>query len=148
MSDRLILGLDNSMDFINVVLGIEGRLVEERHSRMERHSSETLPGRIFSLLADHGFAAADLSMLLRYAGARLVHGCKGGPRFRQGAVARAQSSAFRRADPRRPGPSLRVYGRLLPVSPHRRQKGRGLLRPLPRRGGIGGPRRRFSRSKA
>jgi tRNA threonylcarbamoyladenosine biosynthesis protein TsaB len=64
MSNRLILGLDNSMDFLNLVLGREGRLIEERHARMERHSSEALPARVSSLLADHGYSAADLSMLL------------------------------------------------------------------------------------
>jgi tRNA threonylcarbamoyladenosine biosynthesis protein TsaB len=64
MSNRLILGLDNSMDFLNLVLGREDRLIEERHGRMERHSSETLPARVSSLLADHGYGPADLSMLL------------------------------------------------------------------------------------
>lgn len=84
MSDRLILGLDNSMDFLNVALGIEGRLVEERHSRMERHSSETLPGRIFSLLADHGFAAADLSVLLVTLGPGSFTGVRGAIAFAKG----------------------------------------------------------------
>jgi len=64
MSDRLILGLDNSMDFLNLVLGTEDRLIEERHSKIGRHPSEVLPGMVGSLLADHGYVAGDLSMLL------------------------------------------------------------------------------------
>ncbi len=63
MSDRLILGLDNSTDFLNLVLGTEERLIEERHSSAERHSSEVLPLRVARLLADHGATACDLSAL-------------------------------------------------------------------------------------
>ncbi len=64
MSDRIFLGLDNSMDFLNIALGTEDRLVEERHMRMERHSSEVLPVRVAQLLADHGCAVRDLSALI------------------------------------------------------------------------------------
>ncbi len=64
MSDRLFLGLDNSMDFLNLVLGTEDGLMEERHSKAGRHSSEVLPLRVSRLLADHGAAIGDLSALV------------------------------------------------------------------------------------
>jgi tRNA threonylcarbamoyladenosine biosynthesis protein TsaB len=61
MADRLLLGLDNSMDFLNLALAEGGRLVEERHTRMEHHSSGVLPVRVASLLEDHGYTVGDLS---------------------------------------------------------------------------------------
>lgn len=63
MSDRLLLGLDNSLDFLNLALGKEDRLIEERHMRTERHSSEVLPVHVSQLLADHGYTVKDLSAL-------------------------------------------------------------------------------------
>ncbi len=84
MSGRLILGLDNSMDFLNLVLGTEDRLIEERHSSADRHSSEVLPARVSRLLADHGASAPDLSALAvtlgpgSFTGVRVAYAfCKG-----------------------------------------------------------------------
>jgi tRNA threonylcarbamoyladenosine biosynthesis protein TsaB len=84
MSDRLILGLDNSMDFLNLVLGTEDRLIEERHSSADRHSSEVLPVRVSRLLADNGASASDLSALAvtlgpgSFTGVRVAYAfCKG-----------------------------------------------------------------------
>ncbi|MGD0229128.1 MAG: tRNA (adenosine(37)-N6)-threonylcarbamoyltransferase complex dimerization subunit type 1 TsaB [Syntrophorhabdales bacterium] len=64
MADRLLFGLDNSMDFLNLVLGTDDLLIEERHSRAERHSSEVLPVKVSRMLADHGYTVKDLSCLL------------------------------------------------------------------------------------
>ena len=87
MSDRLFLGLDNSMDFLNLVLGTEDRLIEERHSGEERHSSEVLPVRVFQLLADHGVAARDLSALVVTLGPGSFTGVRVALAFCKGLVA-------------------------------------------------------------
>jgi tRNA threonylcarbamoyladenosine biosynthesis protein TsaB len=72
------------MDFLNLALGAEGRLIEERHCSAERHSSEALPVRVSRLLADHGVSAADLSALAvtlgpgSFTGVRVAYAfCKG-----------------------------------------------------------------------
>jgi tRNA threonylcarbamoyladenosine biosynthesis protein TsaB len=87
MSDRLFLGLDNSMDFLNLVLGTEDRLIEERHSGGERHSSEVLPVRVFQLLADHGVAIGDLSALVVTLGPGSFTGVRVALAFCKGLVA-------------------------------------------------------------
>jgi tRNA threonylcarbamoyladenosine biosynthesis protein TsaB len=87
MSDRLFLGLDNSLDFLNLVLGTEDRLIEERHSREERHSSEVLPARVSQLLADHGAAVRDLSALVVTLGPGSFTGVRVALAFCKGLVA-------------------------------------------------------------
>src|SRR5208283_174671 len=87
MSDRLFLGLDNSMDFLNLVLGTEDRLMEERHSRAERHSSEVLPVMVSQLLADHGAAVRDLSALVVILGLGSFTGVRVGLAFCKGLAA-------------------------------------------------------------
>jgi tRNA threonylcarbamoyladenosine biosynthesis protein TsaB len=87
MSDRLFLGLDNSMDFLNLVLGTEDRLMEERHTRAERHSSEVLPLRVSQLLADHGVAVGDLSALVVTLGPGSFTGVRVALAFCKGLVA-------------------------------------------------------------
>jgi tRNA threonylcarbamoyladenosine biosynthesis protein TsaB len=64
MPDDLVLALDNSLDFLNIALGREGELIEERHAHMDRLSSEVLPVRVSRMLEDHAFSARDLSLLL------------------------------------------------------------------------------------
>ena len=87
MSDRLFLGLDNSMDFLNLVLGAEDRLIEERHSREERHSSEVLPVKVSQMLADHGVAVKDLSALVVTLGPGSFTGVRVALAFCKGLVA-------------------------------------------------------------
>ena len=87
MSDRLFLGLDNSMSFLNLVLGTEDRLIEERHSQEERHSSEVLPVRVSRLLADHGAAVGDLSALFVTLGPGSFTGVRVALAFCKGLVA-------------------------------------------------------------
>jgi tRNA threonylcarbamoyladenosine biosynthesis protein TsaB len=84
MSDRLLLGLDNSMDFLNLVLGREDRLIEERHTRAERHSSEVLPVHVSRLLADHGYTVKDLSALFVTLGPGSFTGVRVGLAFCKG----------------------------------------------------------------
>lgn len=62
-SSELVLAIDNSTDFLNVALALDGRLLEERHSRPARPSSEILPFKVSSLLDDHGHSLSDLSLL-------------------------------------------------------------------------------------
>jgi len=84
MSGRLILALDNSLDFLNLALAEEGRLIEERHARHDRHPSEVLPVTVRELLADHGCVAKDLSLLFVTLGPGSFTGIRVGLAFCKG----------------------------------------------------------------
>ena len=84
MSGRLVLALDNSLDFLNVALGEDGRLIEERQARTDRLSSEVLPLRVAGLLGDHGYSVADLSVLIVTLGPGSFTGVRVGLAFSKG----------------------------------------------------------------
>ena len=84
MSGRLILAVDNSLDFLNVALGEDGRLIEERHARSDRLPSEVLPVRVARLLGDHGYSVADVSLLLVTLGPGSFTGVRVGLAFSKG----------------------------------------------------------------
>jgi tRNA threonylcarbamoyladenosine biosynthesis protein TsaB len=63
-SSELVLAIDNSTDFLNLALAADGRLIEERHGRPSRPSSEVLPLKVAALLDDHGYSLSDLSLLV------------------------------------------------------------------------------------
>ena len=64
MSSELVLAIDNSLDFLNLALAADGRLIEERHCRPSRPSSEVLPLLVSALLDSHGCSPRDLSLLV------------------------------------------------------------------------------------
>ena len=84
MSDRLILGLDNSLDFLNLALGEEGQVIEERHSRQDRHPSEVLAVRVRELLENHGYLPKDLDLLFVTLGPGSFTGIRVGLAFCKG----------------------------------------------------------------
>lgn len=59
----LVLAIDNSTDFLNLAVALDGRLLEERHSHPPRPSSEILPLKVAALLDDYGYSPSDLSLL-------------------------------------------------------------------------------------
>jgi tRNA threonylcarbamoyladenosine biosynthesis protein TsaB len=63
-SSELVLGIDNSTDFLNLAISSEGQLLEERHGRPFRPSSEILSPEISSILNDRGYSLSDLSLLV------------------------------------------------------------------------------------
>ncbi len=84
MANSLILGIDNSMDFLNLVLGTDEALIEERHARAEHHSSQVLPVRAAQLLQDHGYAPNDLTGLFVTLGPGSFTGVRVGLAFCKG----------------------------------------------------------------
>lgn len=63
-SSELVLAIDNSIDFLNLGLAIDDRLIEERHAYPVRPSSEILPVKVAALLNDQGCSLSDLSLLI------------------------------------------------------------------------------------
>lgn len=63
-SSELVLAIDNSLDFLNLALATDDRIIEERHARPGRPSSEILPLKVAALLDDYGSNLSDLSLLV------------------------------------------------------------------------------------
>ena len=64
MASSLALALDNSLNFLTMALAVDGRLIEEREMLSSAHSSEILPVRVSSMLADAGYTIRDVSLLI------------------------------------------------------------------------------------
>jgi tRNA threonylcarbamoyladenosine biosynthesis protein TsaB len=60
-SNPALLAIDNSLDFLNIAVGTTKGLIEERHSKAEKRSSEVIALRVRTLLGDHGLAPSHLS---------------------------------------------------------------------------------------
>jgi len=85
MSDNgLVLALDNSLDFLTLVLGRDGRLVDERRMKAESHSSEVVAVKVSQLLQDHGVSPGDLSSLVVTLGPGSFTGVRVGLAFCKG----------------------------------------------------------------
>jgi tRNA threonylcarbamoyladenosine biosynthesis protein TsaB len=84
MANSLILGIDNSMDFLNLVLGTDEKLIEERHARAQHHSSQVLPVRVSELLHEHDCAPEDLTGLVVTLGPGSFTGVRVGLAFCKG----------------------------------------------------------------
>lgn len=54
MENRLILGIDNSLDSLNLVLAEDDRIVSERRGKGRRSTSEMLPDEVSGILTDSG----------------------------------------------------------------------------------------------
>ena len=63
MAGRVLLAIDNSLDFLNLALGLDGKLLEERHGTSEKPTSELLSVRCRRLIADHGYGINDIGFV-------------------------------------------------------------------------------------
>ncbi len=83
-SDRLVLAIDNSLDFLNLVLARQGSLLEERRSRAKGHSSEVLSVKIGRMLEDQGYRPSDITGLVVTLGPGSFTGVRVGLAFCKG----------------------------------------------------------------
>jgi tRNA threonylcarbamoyladenosine biosynthesis protein TsaB len=60
----IVLAIDNSLDLLSLAVAAEGRLLEERHLRPRRHTSEMIGQEVFRVLNDHGVSVRDLTLLV------------------------------------------------------------------------------------
>jgi tRNA threonylcarbamoyladenosine biosynthesis protein TsaB len=63
VAGKVFLAIDNSLGFLNLVLGIDEKLLEERHAIFEKQTSELLSVRVRQLAADHGYEIKDVGLL-------------------------------------------------------------------------------------
>ncbi len=62
LENRLVLGIDNSMDFLSIVLSFEDKLVEERHIWNKRAPSEIVAMEVRAMLAANGYTIGDVGL--------------------------------------------------------------------------------------
>jgi len=64
LENRLILGIDNSLDSLNLVVAEEGRIIAERRGRNRRVPSEILPVSVEGILSDSGYGVKDITNII------------------------------------------------------------------------------------
>jgi tRNA threonylcarbamoyladenosine biosynthesis protein TsaB len=63
LENRLVLGIDNSMDFLSIVLSFEDRFVEERHVWNKRAPSEIVAVEVLNMLTNNGYAIDNVGLI-------------------------------------------------------------------------------------
>jgi tRNA threonylcarbamoyladenosine biosynthesis protein TsaB len=84
MHNRLVLALDNSLDFLNIALAHEEALLEERHVKPHKPPSQSIPGEVLQILADHDYHIEDLSLIIVTLGPGSFTGIRVGLAFGKG----------------------------------------------------------------
>lgn len=84
VAGKLQLGIDNSLDFLNLALGTDGNLLEERHGRFEKPTSEILSVKVRQLVTDHGHEINDVGLVAVTLGPGSFTGIRVGLAFAKG----------------------------------------------------------------
>jgi len=84
VESRFILGLDNSLDFLNIALSREGELLEEKHIKPDKPPSQTIADEVLQVLAYHGCGVEDLSLIVVTLGPGSFTGIRVGLAFCKG----------------------------------------------------------------
>ena len=64
MENRLTLGIDNSLDSLNLVLAEDSTIIAERRSKNRRAPSEILPVMVSGILTDSGYRIDDITNMI------------------------------------------------------------------------------------
>jgi tRNA threonylcarbamoyladenosine biosynthesis protein TsaB len=84
LENRIVLGIDNSMDFLSIVLSMDEKLIEERHVRNKKAPSEILPVEISHILSNNGYTINDVKLLVVTLGPGSFTGIRVGIAFCKG----------------------------------------------------------------
>ena len=60
MENRVILGVDNSLDFLNIAISVGNKLIEERNIGNKRVPSGIIPVEVSHLLSSNGYTIDDV----------------------------------------------------------------------------------------
>ncbi|MCX7966407.1 MAG: tRNA (adenosine(37)-N6)-threonylcarbamoyltransferase complex dimerization subunit type 1 TsaB [Syntrophorhabdaceae bacterium] len=86
MENRLILGIDNSLDELVLVLSIDEKIIEERHIKSKRNTSEIIGGLVKDMLGFHDYSVGDLNLIIVTLGPGTFTGIRVGLSFCKGLV--------------------------------------------------------------
>jgi len=64
LENRLTLGIDNSLDSLNLVLAEDSTIIAERRSKNRRAPSEILPVMVSGILTDNGYRIDDITNMI------------------------------------------------------------------------------------
>lgn len=64
MQTEVVLAIDNSLEFLNIAIADESGLIEERHVRPPKPSSQILPGQVKNILASHERDIEHISLIV------------------------------------------------------------------------------------
>jgi len=64
LENRLTLGIDNSLDSLNLVLAEDSTIIAERRSKNRRAPSEILPVMVSGILTDSGYRIDDITNMI------------------------------------------------------------------------------------
>jgi tRNA threonylcarbamoyladenosine biosynthesis protein TsaB len=87
MQTRLVLAIDNSLDFLNIALAREEELLDERHMKPHKTPSQGIPGEVLQILTDHGCRVDDVSLIVVTLGPGSFTGIRVGLAFCKGLAA-------------------------------------------------------------
>lgn len=87
VAGRIVLGLDNAFDFLNIALTRDGSLLEERHIRPHDPPSQTISSEVSGILSYHECNVQDLSLIVVSLGPGSFTGIRVGLAFCKGLAA-------------------------------------------------------------
>jgi len=84
LENRLILGIDNSLDELVMALSIEERIIEERHIKAKKNTSEIIGTLLTEMLHFHNYSPEDLNLIIVTLGPGTFTGIRVGLAFCKG----------------------------------------------------------------
>ena len=84
MENRIILGIDNSLDYLSIVLSEEERIIEERHIKGRKAPSEIIAVTALETLENNGYTMDDIKLLIVTLGPGSFTGIRVGLAFCKG----------------------------------------------------------------
>jgi len=84
LGNNLILGIDNSMDYLSIILSFEDKLVEERHIWNKRAPSEIVAVEVLNVLTNNGYTTDNVGLIVMTLGPGSFTGIRVGLAFCKG----------------------------------------------------------------
>ncbi len=84
MENEIVLGVDNSIDYLNIALSSGKRLLEERSVKGARHPSQIIAVEVRDMLANHGYGPDNIGLIVASLGPGSFTGIRVGLAFCKG----------------------------------------------------------------